>query len=59
MSSYIQIFIKEYKRKDGTFVKSHMRTIKQPKKNILIRIGNSTNPNQLILNFTGNTKNIT
>ena len=38
METYIEVHIKEYRRKDGTFVKAHTRTIKKRKdlKKVLI-----------------------
>jgi len=57
MDVYIEVQIKEYRRKDGTFVKAHTRTIKKGKEKIIYIRRNKTNdPNQLSLNLSGTTK---
>jgi len=57
MNTYIEVKIKEYRRKDGTFVKSHTRTIKKKLIINTYKRKNKTNdPNQLLLIFSGQTK---
>ena len=59
MDTYIEVHIKEYRRKDGTFVKSHTRTIKKRKEqNTYIKKIKIDNPNQLVLDLSGFTKTI-
>ena len=59
METYIEVHIKEYRRKDGTFVKAHTRTIKKRKeRNTYIRKIKNNNPNQLSLDLSGFTKTI-
>ena len=57
MNKYIEVHIKEYRRKDGTFVRAHSRTIKKRKELIpYIRKTKNYNPHQLMLDLSGGTK---
>jgi len=59
MDGYIEVYINEYRRKDGTFVKAHTRTIKRGRDFYVYtekRKGKNKNPNQLHFQFTGTTK---
>lgn len=59
METYIEVHIKEYRRKDGTFVKAHTRTIKKRKeRTAYIRKIKNDNPNQLLLDLSGFTQTI-
>jgi hypothetical protein len=57
MGTYIEVHIKEYRRKDGTFVKAHTRTIKNIKGWMTyIRKNKIYDPQQLSLGLSGFTK---
>jgi len=57
MGTYIKVHIQEYRRKDGTFVRAHTRTIKKRKGlTSSIRKIKNHNPHQLTLGLSGFTK---
>lgn len=54
MTSYREIYIRGYRRKDGTWVSPHTRTIKIGKgRGRTLSSYRSINPNQLCLDFSG------
>jgi len=56
VSIYKEVFVNGYYRKDGSFVRPHIRKIKISNgwgKKAIIKSYNSTDTNQLTLNFSG------
>ena len=57
MTAYREIYIREYRRKDGTWVSPHTRIIKINKgKGGTLSSYRGINPNQLCFDFSGVTK---
>ena len=60
MTRFKEIYINGYRRKDGTWVCPHIRTIKISgfKRGGILTSYKGTNPNQLCFDFSGRTKTV-